>query len=181
MEKLAQLALEFLKLAPRYMAAIAAVSAALLFGSDEFLKRLGLFDLQQRYRGGIGLALLISGSLLAVDGATKCIAWARRVMRRRSFAKFRKQQLLSLTEGEKQILRFYVAQQTKTNVLRYDDGVVQGLVAKGIIHQASSMGNVLEGFAYNIDDSVWAYLNENREVLAGTTNTYRTDKRYGHW
>jgi hypothetical protein len=74
-----------------------------------------------------------------------------------------------------------VAQQTKTNVLRYDDGVVQGLVAKGIIHQASSMGNVLEGFAYNIDDSVWAYLNENREVLAGTTNTYRTDKRYGHW
>jgi len=35
----------------------------------------------------------------------------------------------SLTEEEKKILRFYFTKQTRSNVLRIDDGDVQGLVA----------------------------------------------------
>ena len=82
-----------------------------------------------------------------------------------------------LTEDEKQILRFYFAKGTKANVLRFDDGVVQGLASAGIIYMSAPIGNMFEGFAYNISDFAWDYLHEHKELLAGTTNTSRTDKR----
>jgi hypothetical protein len=61
-------------------------------------------------------------------------------------------------------------------MLRYDDGVVQGLAHRGIIYQSSSMGNVFQGFPYNISDWAWDYLQVNPDVLNGYTNVYRTDK-----
>lgn len=87
------------------------------------------------------------------------------------------ERLDSLTEDEKQILRFYIAEQTKSNVLRIDDGIVQGLVSTGIIYRAASVGNMLEGFSYNLSDFAWNYLSVYPHLLEGTTNTYRTDKR----
>ena len=88
---------------------------------------------------------------------------------------------ISDTEEEKQILRFYYAKETKTNYLHVADGVVQGLVAKGIIQLASSMGSVVDGFAHNINEIVWQELNEHPDLLVGTTNTYRTDKMGMPW
>jgi hypothetical protein len=85
--------------------------------------------------------------------------------------------LNSLTEDEKQILRYYIAKDTRTNVLRVDDGVVQGLVAAGIIYRSANVGNILEGFAHNITDLAWDYLYVHRDVLQGTTDLYRTDTR----
>jgi hypothetical protein len=71
----------------------------------------------------------------------------------------------------------YFAKNTRANTLRVDDGVVQGLVADGLIHRSASIGNMLEGFAHNITDLVWDYIHVHPELLEGTTNTYRTDKR----
>jgi len=89
--------------------------------------------------------------------------------------------LSSLTEGEKQILRYYFAKDTRANTLKIDDGVVQGLVANRIIYRSASMGSILDGFAHNITDAAWNYICANPEVLQGTTNTYRTDKRERGW
>ena len=91
------------------------------------------------------------------------------------------ERLNRLTEDEKQILRFYLAENTRANMLRIEDGVVQGLKADGIIFQSASLGNVLEGFAHNISDFAWDYLHINPHLLDGTTNTYRTDKRRRLW
>jgi len=81
-----------------------------------------------------------------------------------------------LTENEKQILRYYFAKQTRSNVLRIDDGVVNSLAADGVIFQSA---NVIGGpglaFAHNIHEDVWNYILLNPQLLDGTTNTYRSD------
>lgn len=45
------------------------------------------------------------------------------------------------------------------------------------IYQSASTGNILEGFAHNISDFVWDHLHVCPNLLAGSTNSYRTDKR----
>ena len=89
--------------------------------------------------------------------------------------------LHSLTEDEKQILRFYIAENTRANTLRIEDGVVQGLISDRIIYQSASLGSILDGFAHNINDFAWDYLHVNPHLLEGTTNTCRTDKRRRNW
>lgn len=169
--------LEALKLAPRYLVALGAAAAFLLFSSVDLLKKLGVLKFTEDYRMWLGLTLILSSSLFIVSFAIDIFGWFQRKRRAARFRKHATKRLNSLTEEEKQILRFYVAKQSKSNVLRIDDGVVKGLVSAGIIYQSAALGNMLEGFAHNISDFAWEYLHEHPEVLDGTTNLYRTDKR----
>jgi hypothetical protein len=173
--------LEFLKLAPRYLIALGVMAAILLFASEEFLKFIGVFVFAQDNRSMLGLALVVTVSLFAVSIAADGISLIKGWWRKRGFYRLVTERLNCLTEDEKQILRFYIANQTRANVLRYDDGVVQGLVSGGIIYQSASLGNMLEGFAHNISDFAWDYLNVHPHLLQGTTNIYRTDKRKSCW
>ena len=174
-------ALELLKLAPRYLIAIGVAAAFLLFGSEPFLTRLGLKKFTEDYRAWLGLAFVSTISLFAIYIAGEIVAFFGRKIRKRKFQKSVAERLQRMTEDEKQILRFYVAKNTRSNVLRVDDGVVQGLIADGIIFRSASLGNMLEGFAHNISDFAWDYIHSNPGLLAGTTNTYRSDKREGMW
>jgi hypothetical protein len=169
--------LDALKLAPRYLIAIGAVAAFLLFSSHSLLKHLGVLEFAQNSRQWLGLILLITTSLFCVDLILRLASWIRKRRGESQFYKRMKKRLCNLTEDEKQILRYYLAKQTRSNVLRIDDGVVQGLAGAGIIHQSASLGNMIEGFAHNINDFAWCYLYEHIELLDGTTKTYRTDKR----
>lgn len=169
--------LEFLKLAPRYLIALGVMAGALLFSSEEFLKLIGVFEFAQSYRSMLGLTLVVTVSLFAVSVAGGGISIVKRWWRKRGFYRRVSDRLNCLTEDEKQILRFYIAEQTRANVLRYDDGVVHGLISDGIIYRSSPLGNMLEGFAHNISDFAWDYLNVHPHLLEGTTDTYRTDKR----
>jgi hypothetical protein len=47
------------------------------------------------------------------------------------------------------------------------DGVSSGLVAKGLIYQSSSVGNLVSGFAHNIQPWVRHYLLKNPRLLEG--------------
>ena len=51
--EIAKTFLEFLKLAPRYLIAIGVLAAILLFASEEFLKRIGVFELAQDNRSAL--------------------------------------------------------------------------------------------------------------------------------
>ncbi len=77
--------------------------------------------------------------------------------------------------------QFYVAENTRANTLSIEDGIVQELVAERIIYRSASVGNMLEGFAHNISDIAWDYLHVYPQLLEGSTNTHRTDKRRGLW
>jgi hypothetical protein len=173
--------LEYLKPAPRYLNALGIVAAILLFSREDFLKLIGVFELARDNRSELGLTLLISVSLFAISIGAGVVSFVKSWWRMRGFDLRKINRLNCLTEDEKQILRFYIEKQTRANVLRCDDGVVQSLVSDGIIYRSASFGNIVEGFAHNIDDFAWLYLNVHPHVLDGTTNTYRTDKRASHW
>lgn len=175
--ELAKTFLEALKLAPRYFISLSVTTACLLFGQEDFLKRLGVYDFTQNNRPWIGLAFLISFALFVVDRGIAIFGWVRHRQAVAEASERRLKRLHSLTEDEKQILGFYIIEQTKTNVLRIDDGVVQGLVATRIIYQSATIGDLDEGFAYNISEIAWEYLHKNSQLLEGTARTYRTDKR----
>ncbi len=151
--------LEFLKLTPRYLIALGAASAFLLFCPENILQKLSIYDFSQNYRPWFSIILILSSALLMVTIAMEILKKAKRWWRERKFYNHMSEHLNSLTEDEKQILRVYIAEQTKSNVLRIDDGIVQGLVSAGIIYRAASVGTMLEGFAYNIGDFAWNYFN----------------------
>lgn len=175
--ELAKTLLEFTKLAPRFIFALGIAAGTLLFVSDKFLKRIGLTEFVQKYRFALGLVLIVSAALLIVYTALSVIGAIQRRWRKRGYHKHIVKRLQRLTEDEKQILRYYLAYNTRANTLMYDDGVVQGLVSDRIIYQSASIGNILEGFAHNISDFAWEYLHAHPDLLSGTTNYCRTDKR----
>jgi len=171
--------IEVLKLAPRYFIAVGVFSGILLFMDEPISKKLGVFDFTQNYSQWLGLAIVVSIAMLAMDWSIKISTVIRDSFESHKFRKAIIERLNCLTEEEKQILRFYLAKQSKTNTLRIDDGVVNTLTAHGIIYVSSRSGNLIEGFSHNISELAWDYLNKNPSVLNGTTNFYRTDKRQG--
>jgi hypothetical protein len=179
--EIAKTFLEFLKLAPRYFIALGVIAAFLLFTDEKILKFIGVFEFAQNNRPMLGLVLVVSVALFVVSVAADAGALVKGWWHKRKFYLRMTERLNRLTEDEKQILRFYLAKNTRANMLRIEDGVVQGLKADGIIFQSASLGNVLEGFAHNISDFAWNYLQVNSHLLDGTTNTYRTDKRESYW
>jgi len=178
---LSKSALEFLKLAPRYLVSVALICGLLLFLPQPWLTQIGLQGFADAYRQWLGLAFLVSAVLAGVGLGTAGWNWLRLKLRKRKIALNIIRKLNTLTEDEKQILRYYVSQNTRANTLKVDDGVVQELVACRIIYRSADMGNLLEGFAHNISDLAWDYLHVHPQVLEGTTNYYRTDKRDRGW
>lgn len=174
--ELAKTLLEVMKLAPRFIVALGSASAVLLVLSASSLRRLGLSDVVQKYRFALGLTLVLSVVLIVIY---VCLFFIRSIQRhwyRKKGHQKTIKRLNDLTEDEKQILRYFLHHDTRATMLKYDDGVVQGLAHSGIIYQSSSMGDVFEGFPYNITDWTWDYLRANPQALMGTTNFYRTDK-----
>lgn len=175
--------LEFLKLAPRYLIVIAlgVIAAILLFADVKLLELIGISELAKENRPLLGLTLVVTTALFLASVIGNGIALVKKWWIRKRHHKRIKNRLHSLTEGEKQILRYYIAENTRANTLRIDDGIVQGLKASGIIHLSASMGNALEGFAHNISEFAFDYLQLHPHLLDGTTDTYRTDKRNRYW
>ena len=180
MTTLAQYVFDFLKLTPRYFITLGGAAAFLLFSPERFTKYIGVFDFTQNNRPIIGLVFVLAAALLFVTITIETTNIIRRWWKRRKFYTNMEERLNILTEDEKQVLRFYIAEQTKSNVLRIDDGTVQGLVSAGIIYRSARIGNMLEGFSHNICDFAWNYLNIHQHLLKGSTDYYRTDKK-GNW
>lgn len=168
--------LELLRLSPRYFFTGAVICALLLFTEPGFLDALGIAEFVKEHRAWIGISFLVSTALWIVaiivylmDSAKK--GWAAKRRKTQSIDR-----LNNLTENEKQILRYYIDMDTRSNVLRTDNGDVQALVHAGIIYLAARRGHIVEGFAHNISEHAWKYLAENPHVLEGTTDFYYTDK-----
>lgn len=172
---------EVLKLTPRYFVMLGLFCGAVLLLPQNATDTFGVSNLAQNYRQWFGITFLLSMCGLAVYWGEQVIRGVRnRSALQKAHARILKR-LNSLTEEEKQILRYYLAEESKTNTLRIDDGVVSGLEAHGVIYRAVDHGDLIEGFAYNISEVAWEYLNENHGVLNGSTRTYRTDKRKSRW
>jgi hypothetical protein len=168
--------LDALKLSPKYLVAIFAVLAFLLFGPGTWQRALGVQSVAEDYRAALGVGLLACAALMGVELLRLVFSKVGDFRARRNHKARVAKRLYALTEDEKQILRFYIAHQTRSNSLRLDDGVVNGLVRAGILYRAG-LGGYFE-FPHGITQTAWDMLNEEQWLLDGTTNTYRTDARW---
>jgi len=74
------------------------------------------------------------------------------------------ERLHNLTAEEREILRGYIGNGTKTQLLDIQSGVVNELEEVFIIYRSSNIGH-LSGWSYNIQPWAWDYLNKHLELL----------------
>lgn len=173
--------IELIKLAPRYLFSLGVAAGFLLWADKDVLEHLGVQDFVFNNKFFLGLTFVLTSALFAVDLLVQGFNKARIIWLQRGYRRSIVVRLNTLTEDEKQILRFYIANNTRANSLKIDDGVVQGLANAQIIYRSASMGDLLRGWAFNISDFAWEYLNKNPHLLNGITNTYRNDRDSYSW
>src|SRR5947209_19745240 len=115
LHEIAKTILEFFKLAPRYLIALGAAAAFLLFSSEQTLKRLGLVEFIQNNRAILGVTLVGSVALFGIWVVASIINAIRRWWHKRKFYRDMIQRLPRLTEDEKQIPRYYVTANSRRN------------------------------------------------------------------
>jgi len=163
MDKLTGFADYFRKISAAFLVAIVSVLALILFLPGEISKSLAVYDFREKYKVFLGPVFLLTISfcfarvfIFFMSGHTE-----------RKRLKNRQKMLYQLTPEEKGYLVPYIRHQKNTVYVGMDDGVISGLEAKHITYCASSMGSVLEGFAYNLQPWARDYLNDNPQLLDG--------------
>lgn len=166
---------------PRFLVAGALLTAGALFAPAKWQEVLGVGTWIGVYRGWIGLAFAVCAVLLLLT--ILHWAWQLALAKHATLVARRgiKRRLRSLTEEEKKILRYYVLNQTRSNSLRHQDGVVAGLSTAGIIYLASQTGHHFDGFAFNIVDYAWSVLQKEPDLLNGETTEARCDRSAKPW
>jgi len=158
-------ALNWLKLSPKYLVAISIATGAILFAPDSLITSLGMTEIKTTYKPWIGLGFIISASLLIANSSFYTFKWVKtRLTWRKNLAKCQSY-LNDLTSDELEILREYIGTQSKTQYLPIDSGVVQGLVNNKIIYRSANVGDIVDGWAFNIQPWAWDYLNVNLHLL----------------
>ena len=179
MDKLTDFADYFRKIPGAFLVAIISVLALILFLPGEISKSLAVYDFREKYKVFLGPVFLLTISfcfarvfIFFMSGHTE-----------RKRLKNRQKMLHQLTPEEKGYLVPYIRHQKNTVSVGMDDGVMSGLEAKHITYCASSMGSVLEGFAYNLQPWARDYLNDNPQLLDGHVGEPMTpqEKLHSQW
>lgn len=151
--------IEWIKLSPKYLFAIAIICGFLLFAPTDWMEMLGLGTFIEAARPWVGIIFVVSAVLFAVNIIFDGWALGNSFFTSRSKRKKQIDRLHKLTSEEKEILLGFILGQTKTQYLGYGDGVVNGLEAATIIYRSSNVGDV-DRWSYNIQPWVWDILNE---------------------
>lgn len=166
MEWLSQTIGAIAKLAPAPLLALAIATGVVLFVPDSLAVTLGIDAFRSANRGFIGGAFIFSWSYLAVH----FLWWLRQLgvnaWSRRKDRVTREKQLDFLTPEEQGYLTPYVKDSVNTQKFPVEDGVVGGLLTKGIVYRSSNVFDMVEGVPYNIQPWAKAYLLRHPELLA---------------
>jgi len=157
--------LDWLKLSPKYLFAVSVVCGSILFGPEFLLKKLGLDIFIADYKKFIGVAFLGVNVLLFAHIFSFIYSFFNKKIKTVFYFKKRRKRLHSLTPDEKNILSYYIFNNTRSQILESTDGVVLGLEHEKIIYRASDLSSYFTQFPYNIQPWAWDYLNKNRYLL----------------
>lgn len=159
---------------PALLLGFALASGLMLFTPDSFVATLGLDAFRHAnkpYIGGtfvVSLAILLAQSLFHLGASIKSLFAKREARRKAAQAEAaRHKELHELTPDEKAYLVPYIFGDENTQYFLIEDGVAGGLTAKRIIYQASKIGSIVDGWAFNIQPWAKAYLKANPELLEG--------------
>jgi hypothetical protein len=160
--------IEWIKLSPKLLFAACFATGLLLWANEDVLRTLGLQLFVCEYRSWIGVGFLVFFATLSAHGIAAVYDWLKKLILRWRASRHRIKRLHHLTQEEKKILHYYIARQTRTQLLPVDSGVASGLQAERIIAQATTVGDWLDGIAYNIQPWAWDYLNKHPELVEPT-------------
>ena len=169
---------------PTLLLGVAVACALLLFLPPSATGALGLSALIAQYRAYIGgtsvvsLALLLSHGIASIARFVKTFYAKRKAKASQQAAERRRlENLNKLTPDEKGYLLPYISDQLNTQHFGIDDGVAGGLQAKSIIYRAANVGDMVNGFAFNIQPWAREHLDANPQLLEGA----RLPSRNSRW
>ena len=148
---------------------VVVASGIVLFAPNALLLVFGLDSVVADIRPYLGGAFILSFSLLlCMFGKGVWDSVLRGYIRDTLAVRMHLRELRGLTEDEKQRLRPYIEQQTRSHVFSMHGGVAMGLQQRGIIIRISSIGLPGSSFAFpfQIQPWAWEYLNEHPDLLA---------------
>ena len=176
MEKLTGFADYFRKIPAAFLVAIVSVLGLILFLPEEYAKTLAVDGFRNEYRVFLGPAFLLTLSFCAA----RIFNFFMQGYRQKQALKKRQQALHNLTPEEKGYLIPYIEGQQNTVNVGMDDGVMAGLRSKGITYLAASMGDLLHGFAFNLQPWAREYLEKNPRLLDGYVGGPMTPRQKLH-
>lgn len=151
----------FIKIPAAFLVAIISVLGLILFLPEGYSKTLAVDGFRNEYRVFLGPAFLLTLSFCAA----RLFHFLMQGYRQRQTLKKRQAVLHNLTPEEKGYLIAYIEEQQNTVYVGMDDGVMAGLRAKGITYLAASMGDMRNGFAFNLQPWAREYLDKNPNFL----------------
>lgn len=160
-------------------------SGIVLFGSGDLITTIGLNEFREAnkpYIGGcfvLSLSIVFSQTLTGIFGVAKSlVAKWQKTKNSKKAMEARKADLVNLTPDEKAYLAPYVLGQATTQYFLMEDGIKGSLEAKGILYRASNMGDMVTGWAYNIQPWAREHLQNNPNLLEGFTPSMQRHSRW---
>ena len=155
--------LDWIKLPTKTLAALCIVSGILIF-SESTLDQFGLKGLVFEYRAYLGVAFLLTLALTLVNSLAATWKFIYPWIAEAYWIRAGRKRLQNLNPTEKQILSYYIQNQTRSQNLPIQDGTVNALQKEKIIIRGSSLGS-MHGFDYIMQPWAWEYLNKHPELL----------------
>ncbi|WP_417536780.1 super-infection exclusion protein B [Methylophaga sp.] len=176
MEKLTGLADYFRKVPAAFLVAIVTVLGLILFLPENYAKVVAVDGFRNEYRVYLGPAFLLTLSFCVA----RVFIFVMHGQALRKALKKKQQSLHKLTPEEKGYLIPFIQGQQNSVYVGMEDGVMSGLRAKGITYLAANMGDMLRGFAFNLQPWAREYLESNPHLLDGYSGQPMTPQQKLH-
>lgn len=157
--------LDWIKLPPKLLFALAAICGVLVFVPPDVLETLGLKSIVKTLRGWIGFGFIAFSVLLLAHFGAWLFGFISPWVKEWLFIRLHQKRLHQLDAAEKQLLAKFIAQDTRT--LRFDmkDGTPTVLAREHILAPAAQLGDLVQGISYAVQPWAWEYLTAHRELL----------------
>lgn len=156
---------DLLKLAPRYVAAVAIISALLVFMPSDFAERLDFLEIYRACRPYAVFVLIASISILLVHSIAELVPRIKQRLQYNKEAKQRIEQLSSLTPKERDCLGDYLLfNERAMKVCLAHNPCILELERRGLLCRTSDL-EAQVGTIYSIESWVWQHLKEHPELV----------------
>lgn len=150
-----------------FLFVLSTVSGIILFSKFDFITNSKIIRKNSEYRDWVYVIFIFSSIGFLTQVIIEIYKYVEKKIHDKRLQDRMQQQLNNLTNDEFKILSSYIKQNTKTQYLRMEDGVVNGLVQAHIIYRSSNLGDsVKHTWPYNVQPWVWDYLYKHPEILA---------------
>ena len=148
-----------------YLLSFGFVLGLLIFGPGWIARDLGVNQVVSQYRWALGIGFIIT--FIAIMAALLSLAERHIIdyVSNRLWLRRKAKRMHDLTPQEKQILRVFFENNTRSCSLNVANGVVGGLVAEEIIYRSANISQGGTVFSHNIQPWAWDYLRKNPHLI----------------